>query len=463
VGLGWQLGLVFMLVVVNAIFAGSEIALISLREGQLRRLEDQGSRGRQVVALARDPNRFLATIQIGITLAGFLASATAAVTLATPLVEPLSFLGGAARPVAIVLVTSILTFVTLVVGELAPKRVAMQRAERWALMAARPLTALAIVARPFVWLLGVSTDVMVRLMGADPTKDREAMTQEEIRDTIATGGLYTREERRIITGALEATNRVLREVLRPRPTVLALRGDETVDQAQRRLVESGHSRAPVYERDLDDADRVVSVIDLVGKGGQVTDHARPALALPESVPLIDALRRLQEHREQMALVVDEYGGLEGIVTMEDLVEELVGEIHDEYDRDVREAVRNEDGSLTVVGHYPVHDLVDIGVELPRGDYVTIAGLVQDHLQRLAEAGDVVTIDDWLVRVDAVRDRAVQQITISRADHGDPASNEARPAVGPGGADAPGPPPAHEAAAPRERDRVGGDGEDAADA
>lgn len=437
-GIGWQLGLVFMLVVVNAIFAGSEIALISLRDGQLRRLEEQGSRGRQVVALARDPNRFLATIQIGITLAGFLASATAAVTLAEPLVEPLSFLDGAARPVAIVLVTSILTFVTLVVGELAPKRVAMQRAEGWALMAARPLTALAVVARPFVWLLGVSTDAMVRLMGADPTKDREAMTQEEIRDTIATGGLYTREERRIITGALEATNRVLREVLRPRPTVLALRGDETAEQARRRLVESGHSRAPVYRRDLDDADRVVSVIDLVGKDGHVADHARPALALPESVPLIDALRRLQEHREPMALVVDEYGGLEGIVTVEDLVEELVGEIHDEYDRDVREAVRNDDGSLTVVGHYPVHDLVDIGVELPSGDYVTIAGLVQDHLQRLAEAGDVVTIEDWVVRVDAVRDRAVQQITIAHADgpgHGPADDAPSRPEAGqqPGGA------------------------------
>lgn len=423
-GLGWQVGLVVLLVVLNAVFAGSEIALISLRQGQLRRLQQQGSRGQQVVALASDPNRFLATIQIGITLAGFLASATAAVTLAEPLVEPLSFLGSGARPVAILLVTSVLTFVTLVVGELAPKRVAMQRAEGWSLVVARPLSALAVVARPFVWLLGVATDGMVRIMGGDPTVDREAITQEEIRDTIATGGLYTREERRIITGALEATNRVLRQVLRPRPTVLALRDDESVGQARRRLVEAGHTRAPVFREELDDADRIVSVLDLVDKEGTVADHARRGLALPESVPLIDALRRLQEHREPMAIVVDEYGGVEGIVTVEDLVEELVGEIHDEYDRDVREVVHADDGSLTVVGHYPVHDLVDIGVAVPRGEYVTIAGFIQDRLQRMAEAGDIVELDDWVVHVDAVRDRAVERVTLSPVDGTDTAPVDA---------------------------------------
>jgi putative hemolysin len=423
VGIGWQLGLVGVLVLLNAVFAGSEIALISLREGQLRRMEQHGGNGRVVAALARDPNRFLATIQIGITLAGFLASATAAVTLAEPLIELLGLFGQAARPVAIVLVTAVLTFVTLVVGELAPKRVAMQRPEGWSLLVARPLSGLATLARPAVWLLGKSTDVTVRLLGGDPSLGRDAITQEEIRDMIATGGLYSREERQIITGALEATDRVLREVVRPRPTVLTLRGDLTTEQALRRLVEAGHSRAPVYRQDVDDADRVISVLDLVGATGTVDAHARPALALPESVALIDALRRLQAERQSLALVVDEYGGLEGIVTVEDLVEELVGEIHDEYDRDVRDVVRHPDGSVTVVGHFPIHDLVDIGVDLPEGEYVTVAGLVIDRLQRMAQTGDRVTVGDWGLDVLAVRGRSIQQIRIVRHPEPTPAPSD----------------------------------------
>lgn len=418
-GIGWQVALVLGLVALNAVFAGSELALISLREGQLRRLEERGGAGAAVAALARDPNRFLATIQIGITLAGFLASATAAVTLAEPLLEPLGFLGGAARPVAIVLVTALLTFVTLVGGELAPKRVAMQRAERWSLVVARPLVALARLARPVVWLLGASSDLLVRLLGADPRRSREEVTTEEIRDMVITAGLYSREERRIITGALEATDRILRQVLRPRPVVVRLADVLSADEAVRRLVEAGHSRAPVYADELDDADRVVSVLDLVGRAGTVADHARSALVMPETVPLVDALRALQAERQSMALVVDEYGGFEGIVTVEDLVEELVGEIHDEYDRDLREVVHLPDGGVRVVGHFPVHDLGDLGIDLPAGEYVTVSGLVQDQLQRIPETGDSVLVGDWRIHVELVRDRAVERLTIVPAGAASP--------------------------------------------
>lgn len=423
-GIGWQLGLVVVLVGLNAVFAGSEMALVSLREGQLQRLEQGGGTGRVVARLARDPNRFLATIQIGITLAGFLASATAAVTLAQPLVEPLGFLGAAARPASVLVVTAGLTFVTLVVGELAPKRVALQRPEGWALVVARPLAGLSRVARPVVWLLGRSTDVAVRLMGGDPALGRDEVTSEEIRELVATGGMYSRDERRIITGALEATDRVLREVMRPRPTVLALRADLPVRDALRRLVEAGHTRAPVYAEALDDADRVVSVIDLVEAEGSVGEHAREALSLPEPVALVEALRQLQQQRQSMALVVSEYGGLEGIVTVEDLVEELVGEIHDEFDRDVREAVREPDGSVRVVGHFPVHDLVDLQVHLPSGDYVTVAGLVQDRLQRLPDSGDVLEVEGWRLHVEQVRGRSVEMVRITRAAAEDDTAQDA---------------------------------------
>ena len=171
-GLLPQILLVAVLVVINAVFAGSELALVSLREGQLQRLEAGSSRGAALARLARDPNRFLATIQVGITLAGFLASASAAVSLAEPLEEPLSFLGGAAGAAAIVVVTLVLAYATLVVGELAPKRIAMQRAESWGLLVARPLSAASTATRPIVWLLSRSTDVVVRLLGGDPHASR---------------------------------------------------------------------------------------------------------------------------------------------------------------------------------------------------------------------------------------------------------------------------------------------------
>ena len=185
----WQLGLVATLVVINALLAGTEIALISLREGPVQRLARRGGSGQLTAQLVRDPNSYLATIQIGITLAGFLASATAAVTLAEPLVGVMPALGGAARPVAIVVVTAALTFVTLVAGELTPKRLAMQHAERWAVLSARPLSVLATLTHPAVLLLARATNAVTWMFGGDPTRGRAVVTEEEIRDLVAAGGI----------------------------------------------------------------------------------------------------------------------------------------------------------------------------------------------------------------------------------------------------------------------------------
>ncbi|MER7367543.1 hemolysin family protein, partial [Nonomuraea wenchangensis] len=244
-GYWFQLALVVVLVILNAVFAGSELALISLREGQLRRLEQRGQGGKVLARLARDPNQFLATIQLVITLSGFLASATAAVTLSEPLVPLLGFLGDAANPIAIVLVTIVLTFLTLVFGELAPKRVAMQRAESWALLVARPLSLIATLSRPVVWALARSTDLTVRLMGGDPDRHREEISPEEIRDLVATHRGFTPEQRLIISGAVEISDRVLREVLVSRREVFTLDAATPVEPARRLLAASGHSRAPV--------------------------------------------------------------------------------------------------------------------------------------------------------------------------------------------------------------------------
>ncbi len=407
-----QLLIVAVLVLVNAVFSGTEIALISLREGQLRRLEEEGETGAVIGRLVRDPNQFLATIQVGITLAGFLASAFAAVAIAEPLVEPLGFLGGAAEPIAIVLVTIALTFVTLVVDELAPKRIAMQRAERWAKIAARPLSGLARLVRPVVLLLSWSTDLLVRLLGSDPSRTQSEVTADEVREFVSTQALFTPEHRTIISGAVEIGDRVLREIMIPRRDVTTLSADDSAADGLQALVVEGRSRAPVVEGDeLDDVIGVVHLSDLT-EAATVRAAARPPVLLPEGMRVLDALNRLRAERKQLGIVIDEYGGAEGIVTVEDLLEEIVGEIYDETDVRVAAARRRADGSFLLSGAFPMHDLIDIGVELPEGDYTTIAGFMLDQLGRIPEArGESVDVGRWRLIVDGLEGRAISRVSL----------------------------------------------------
>jgi len=422
-----QVGLVLMLVLVNAAFAGSEVALISLRPGQLQRLEEEGGRGRLVARLARDPNQFLSTIQIGITLAGFLASAAAAITLAEPLVPLLGFLDGAAEAVAVVLVTAVLAYVTLVVGELAPKRIALQRPERWARLAARPLALVTALTRPLVWLLSRSTDLLVRLAGADPNVQRAQVTQQEVRDLVATQPTFSPQQRTILVGAFELAERRLRDVLVPRRDVVALPANAAAAEGVRKLVATTHGRAPVYRGDLDDVVGIAHLVDLVDTRGRVGEHARPALALPESLGVLDALRRLQAERQTLAIVLNEYGGTEGIVTMEDLLEELVGEIYDEFDQDSAGIRREADGSVVLPGAFPIHDLPDLGIWLPEGPYATVAGLALQRFGRVPAVGETVEAAGWRLEVLAVERRAITRLRLVPLPAGEPAEDGGAPA------------------------------------
>ncbi len=420
---GSQLALVGVLVVLNALFAGSEMALVSLRDSQIQRLERTGRAGRTLARLARDPNRFLATIQIGITLAGFLASAAAAVSLARPLVPLLAPLGGAAETAAIVLVTLALTFVTLVFGELAPKRIAMQSAERWALLVARPLDVLAALTRPAVWALGATSDLVVRLVGLDPRHEPDEIGPDELRDIVAGNHGFTKEQRTIIAGAVEIADRQLKAVLVPRLQVFTLDSGTTAEAARLVLAATGHSRAPVVRHGgLDDSVGVIHLRDLVGVPDDrtVDDIARPPMLLPDSLPVVDALRQFKAERQHIALVVDERGAVDGIVTLEDILEEIVGEIYDETDRDVRSVRAEPDGSLLLPGTFPVHDLPDVGVDLPGrpvGDYTTIAGLVLAGLGHIPTvAGESVTVDGWELEVLGIEHRAITQVRVRRPAH-----------------------------------------------
>lgn len=423
------LALIGLLILLNAAFAGSEMALISLREGQLRQLEREGgARALRLVRLARDPNRFLATIQIGITLAGFLASATAAVSLAEPLVPALDPLGSAAEPVAIAGVTLVLTYLTLVLGELAPKRLAMQKALPWALMVVRPLDVIATVSRPLVALLGTSTDVVVRLFGGRTDLAATELSPEELRDLVMGHRGLNPEQREIIGGALELHDRTLREVLVPRREVFFVRGDVTIDEARRLMAEAGHSRAPVTRgNDLDEVLGVVHWSSLITDADDpVQAVATRALALPDTVRVPAAIREFKSERQQLALVMNEYGTVSGIVTLEDLLEEIVGEIYDETDSDIIGIRPETDGSMVLPGVFPIHDLEDLGVtiEAPGSSYTTIGGYVVQRLGRIPEGpGDEVELGSWRIEVLEVAHHAVTLVRLrpgstSRSDPAD---------------------------------------------
>lgn len=418
-GYWFNIALILLLVLLNAAFAGSEMALISLREGQLKQLEKEGSRkARRLVRLARDPNRFLATIQIGITLAGFLASATAAVSLAEPLVPVLGFLGGAAEVAAVAGVTLVLTFITLVLGELAPKRLAMQMALPWARIVARPLDLLSTLSRPAVWTLGVATNAVVRLLGGRAEAASAELSPEELREIVATHQGLGPEQREIITGAFDIQERTLREVLVPRSQTLFLRHSMPVAEARALLAEQGHSRAPVIRgSNRDDVIGVAHWAVLLDdeRPRSVGDVATPALVLPDTAKVSAALRRFKAERQQLAVVIDEHGSVDGIVTLEDLLEEVVGEIYDETDSDSVDITRGADGSVTLPGTFPVHDLEDVGVVahlVRHGDYTTVAGLVLHRLGRIPDApGDTIDIDGWSIEVTAVGHHAITEVRL----------------------------------------------------
>ena len=420
-----QLATIVLLVGVSGLCSGSEIALVSLRPAQIDRMAGGDRRDRVVAHLARDPNRFLATLQIGTTLAGFLASAIGAVSLAEPLVGVFAPLGGLAQPAAILLVTGALTYITLVLGELAPKRVAMHRAEGWSRAVAPGLDRVSRLVRPLIWLLSTSVDLVVRLTGIDPAKARADVGELELRELIAAPGIVPDSHQQVLMGALEVRTRTLREMMVPRVEVVALAEDLSASDALDELLARGFSRAPVYRDDLDDADRTVSVVGLVRSQGRVGDHAVEATILPESLPVLDALRQLQAARRQLAIVLSEHGGVEGIVTVEDLVEEIVGEIRDEHDLDDLDVRRYADGTLRLPGRFPLTDLEDVEVELDHTavEASSVGGLFAESLGRLPRRGDRIEVQGHLLTAVTVRRRAVTEVEVVPAPpvQGDPDS------------------------------------------
>ncbi|TQJ31526.1 hemolysin family protein [Microbacterium sp. SLBN-146] len=416
-GLLLNIALVFVFVLVGGVFAATEMALVTLRESQINAISARGKRGEKVAGLARNPNTFLSAVQIGVTVAGFASAAYGATSIA-PSVAPLFVMWGASDPLAMTIATLILTLViaylSLVLGELVPKRLAIQRNAQFAYAVAPVLDGFATIMRPVIWLLSISTNALVRLLGGDPHKTADEMTEEEIRDIVATHQGLPEDERRILDDVLSLRGRQISEVMRPRPEVIALDETATIDEALVQVRELPFSRYPVADKSIDDITGFVHVRDVFEVAAEdrtkpLAGLSRPISYFPSTARVLPTLTRMRADGHQIAVVVDEYGGTDGIVTLEDLVEEVVGEIFDEYDT----ATDPTSTGGIVDGRLNLQDFEEAtGIALPRGSSDTIAGFVTEQLGRLAVIGDIIDVPGATIQVASLDRRRIAGVRVT---------------------------------------------------
>jgi putative hemolysin len=412
---------VLFFVLLGGFFAAAELALVSLRENQVQRLAESSRRGRRLATLTADPNRFLAAVQVGVTLAGFVSAGFGAAQIAPELAQPLISAGlaeGVAQTVAFVVITVLIAYLSLVLGELVPKRIALQRVEKVALFTAAPIDFIAGLFRPFIVALSFSTNVIVRIFGIDPTAGKESISGEELRDLVAGHEELSEDERNLIDDVFEAGERELREVMLPRTEVDFLDASLPVVDAVRRVVDQPHSRYPVIRGSADDVVGFVHIRDILdpeasNRGEYVSQMCRPVVAFPGSKVVLDTLTEMRRDRHHLAIVQDEYGGTAGIVTMEDLVEELIGDIKDEYDVDAMPRQPRVLGQVVVDGLLNLEDFEDeTGVVLPDGPYETVAGFLVAALTRLPIVGDTVVEGDNEFRVVELDGRRISRVSVT---------------------------------------------------
>jgi putative hemolysin len=417
-----NLGLVLLFVLVGGVFAATELALVSLRESQLSAMERKSSRGAHVALVARNPNRFLAAVQIGVTVAGFLSAAYGGSTLAPDLAPYLEQVGlgeSAAGTTALVVLTLFIAYLSLVFGELVPKRLALQKSTGISLAVAPVLDRFATLMRPAIWLLSISTNAVVRLLGGDPDAKSEELSEQELRELVSTHEALTDQERRMLGDVFAASEATLKEVMRPRGDVTFLAGDLALVEAAERVRDLPYSRYPVSGEGFDDVMGFLHVRDLLGIAADddrlVSDACRPIEMLPGTNRVLPTVAALRQQGVHLAVVVDEYGGTDGIVTLEDLVEEIVGEIRDEYDAD-------DGGSSTdpgdVDGGTSLEDFARAtGLHLEEGSYETVAGYVIARLGHIPAAGEQVDVPGGVLQVSAVDGNRITRLTLQRSPSG----------------------------------------------
>jgi len=423
-GLIAALATVIGLILLGSLFVAAEIALISLRESQIRQMATKGKRGKRVAALAENPNRFLAAAQVGVTVCGFLSAALGAEKLGDyviPWLESLGIKDSVSSIASLIGVTLIIAYFSLVFGELVPKRLALFRTEQISLASAPIIDVVAKLFRPIIWLLSHSTDIVVRIFGVDPKEQRTAMSEEELLDLVAGHAALTDEERDIVEEVFNASERQIHELMVPRTEVDFMDASLTVSKAIALAVDKAHSRYPVVRGSTDEVIGFIHVRDLldtslVSTGGKVQELVRNIMFLPGTKGVLPALTEMRNQRQHLAIVLDEYGGTDGIITMEDLVECLIGDIRDEYDSDEMEVqIESRTGDFEVDGLISIEDLCEqTGLEIPEGPYETASGFVMHVLGRIPVVNDVVSINGLRFTVLTLEGKRAGQLLISRS-------------------------------------------------
>ena len=434
------------LIAINAFFAAAEIAVVSLSEPKLRRKAEEGDKiSQKLLNMLLEPSGFLSTIQIAITLAGFLGSAFAADNFAAPLVSLIRdkwgftlLSRGTLNTLCVVFITLVLSYFTLVFGELVPKRVAMKEPEKVARAVAGVIDSVAKIMKPVVWLLTKSVNGVLRLFGIDPTANEEEVTEDEIRMMVDMGeekGAIEGDERDMIENIFEFNNMTAADCMTHRTDVTALQVDAGNREIMKTILESGLSRFPVYGEDLDDVLGTFTTRDYLlalSTGGKKTlrEILRPAYFVPESVRTDVLFRDMQKNKTHIAIVVDEYGGTSGLITMEDLLEEIVGNIYDEYDKPLPQEIQKiGENQYRIAGGALIEVINDaLGLDLPTGaGFESLGGLIFSRMMTIPKDGThpVVECYGLRIRAEEIVDRRVEWATVTRINQ--PEDTERPPA------------------------------------
>ena len=422
-----DLGLILLLILLNGLFVAAEIAFVTVRRTRLDELADEGDRrAARALRLLKDPGRFLAVIQVAITFLGALASAVAAVSIVELLATPLSgvsWIGERAGALALLIVTLLVSVVSIVLGELIPKGFALANPDRIALAASGPISLFAKIVSPLVALLVLLTKAISKPFGIDPTRTPE-LSAAEIRLIVEQGsqqGVLEAEEEQMISAVMSLSDSKLHEVMVPRIDIVAIDQEATFDEAVEVVLKEGHSRTPLYRESVDHIVGILYAKDLlrlIAAGGtrpRLRDIMRPALFVPESQSVDDLLHELQRRKVHMAVVLDEYGGTAGLVTIEDLLEEIVGEIQDEFDEEEPMKVEIGPGEVILDGRADIDDLTELvepALELEDDEeYDTLGGFVYHRIGRVPVVGDAVVIEPFLITVIKVSGRRVGKVRV----------------------------------------------------
>lgn len=426
--LGLNILLIFVFLLVGAVFAGTELALVSLRGSQIEQMEQTDARGARVAKIARDPNTFLSTVQIGVTLSGFLSASFGESSISpfiVPVVEGWGVPSNVAAPLTTIVLTLVISYCSIVISEMVPKRIAMQRNEQIARAVVPAISAFAKVCRPIIWLIGKNTNGIVRLLGFDPNETESEVSDEELRVLVSSNTNLTKDERTILDDVFDASETIVAEVMRPRADVVFLDGDTPLADAAAQVRELPYSRYPVIGKSFDDVLGFVHVRDLLDvrdpNAKTVADVTREGISLPGTSKLLPSLSLLRKRGIHLAVVIDEYGGTDGIVTLEDMTEELVGDIRDEYDlpedtpKDKLPTDVFVDGVATIDGGMTIEDFADLtGIELEDGPYETVAGYFLAHSGKMGEVGDHLVVDDaYTMTITKVDGRRIETIEVRK--------------------------------------------------